>query len=742
MVTKKNLIRAYSCGYSLLFGILALSVAVEVKTTAFCFLSRNIRVGRHCFAPVVVKGSSKSKARTSHRSVGFHNGDGPQKQPKAAESRPIPAMPSELFQQLALSQLELLANSLRWDDEAIIDENKSKIKSMALYLPQENVKTGQLEFLPAVIYPHPSSERVFIAGDSKSGFAPTLPNMLSKLPGFAAPSYLLPRYPMVSSTTSKNSTEGGEGDLAGVGVGVVEEVLCDVRSGAPALSVPLFIGSQTVGVLLVSPAVPVDKNVSRSRRNNQTPKQSSAKSNNQRQTGGGPEKIWTSQDREQIARAARTLAMALSMDMERTNLELKNREVQNALSDSLHQVKNPLQALRTFGKLLQRRVATVDGAGTRFDQVEVGTTLQLLELTRNLMEQSDRVVNLLAPIDSLVDSLDNGSKKKTAPPFYLNPVPGSMQSSQNRSLVPWAQAHPPALPWESETIEFARRETPQRGEKASSRHQIKAKLKPSNSSLLMPAGIGDLPKGNDRSTIEFSRQRGRGPTEAVKSSSNQGTQKRKSTSSPSFSSQLSQPTQSPPTVVGDDDDLEMSFVLDVLEPIFSMYAAIGEERGISFHVVGLERADEFPGVLIRRKALQEAVSNVLDNAFKYVVLPKQANMEAMNPNPLVRIRLLANDDTLMPVGVTLIVEDNGPGVIPEEAGAIFERGFRSPSISSLAGGTGIGLDISRTLLESMGGRLECFVRTSRKGERGANSSLRPNLLDGGVFRILLFRDRK
>ena len=56
---------------------------------------------------------------------------------------------------------------------------------MALYLPQENVNTGQLEFTPAGLYPDPTTERVFIASDAASGKAPTLPKILTKLPGFA-----------------------------------------------------------------------------------------------------------------------------------------------------------------------------------------------------------------------------------------------------------------------------------------------------------------------------------------------------------------------------------------------------------------------------------------------------------------------------------------------------------------------------------------------------------------------------
>jgi signal transduction histidine kinase len=602
-------------------------------------------------------------------------------------ARPIPSMPSELFQQLALSQLELLANSLKDPSSDEESKFKSKIKSMALYLPQENVISGQLEFLPAVIYPHPSTERVFIASEADSGVAPTLPKLLTKLPGFAAPSSLLPRYPMVSSASSADSA--GE-DLAGVGV--VEEVLCDVQSGAAALSVPLFFGSQTVGVLLVSPAV-------------------QHKPPNKKSKGGNGPSAWTSDDREQIARAARTLSMALSMDMERSTLAMKNQRIQNALSDSLHQVKNPLQALRTFGKLLQRRVAN---AGET-NGPEVGTTLQLLELTQNLMEQSDRVVNLLAPMDSLVGSLGNGGSNRfqKRAPLYLNPVRSDSQSS-SQSLVPWGEANPPALPWEADTLDFARRENPN---KTTTKSSLGSTSRHSES-------------GGSSKTIEFSSRTASQSTKGENSVQPQIKSGSSPTAGPSSVSTAS-------LVIGGDDDLEMGFVVDVLEPIFTAFKAIGEERGISFEIIGLNEADDLPGVLMRRKTLQEAVSNLLDNAFKYVVLSEG---DDANPSPLVRLWLMANGyDQQLSAGVTILVEDNGPGIPLEEAESVFDRGFRSSSVSSLVQGTGIGLDISRSLLENMGGKLDCLVTESDRRKRFVDGNV--ELLNGAVFRLILFRNK-
>jgi signal transduction histidine kinase len=522
---------------------------------------------------------------------------------------PIPVMPSQMFQRMAHSQLELLANSICEPGKTA----SSKIESMALYLPQENINTGQLEFVPVVIYPDPTTERVFIASKPGSGMALTLPKTLTKLPGFAHATSLLPGYPMISSSAVEP------------GVGVVEEIMFGVysRNRAAALSIPLLSGSRTVGVLLVSPSVGSKKG----------------------------ESVWTKFDREQVSRAAQSLSMALSMDNERSVLQAQNQEFREGLSDSLHQVKNPLQALRTYGKLLQRQIANTQ---YQTDKDRLGVSPQLVDLVESLMAQSDRVVNLLVPMDSLVDSLESAPT-----PLYLNPARND--AAGTKSLVLWREQSS-LFPWENDTIEYAR---------------------------------------ENGTVIEFSSNLTEEPPKEIPSSP------RETASS---------------TLVGD-VDLEMTFVTDVLEPIFSAFKAIGSERGIKFEV--FEETPDLPGVMAAPQSLQEAVSNVLDNAFKYVVLPK-ADFPESNLFPQVRVRLLANSKPLNP-GVTIIVEDNGPGIQEKDRESIFERGFRSESTNSIAG-TGIGLDICRTLVKRMGGFL---VVASPKD---FNDSL-----DGAIMKFNLFR---
>jgi signal transduction histidine kinase len=533
---------------------------------------------------------------------------------------PIPAMPSQMFQRMAHSQLELLANSICESGNPA----SSKIESMALYLPQENVKTGQLEFVPVVIYPDPTTERVFIASKAGSGLALSLPRTLTKLPGFAHATSLLPGYPMISSSAVEP------------GVGVVEEVMCDLhsRNRAAALSVPLLSGSRTVGVLLVSPLVGSKKG----------------------------ESAWIKFDRDQVSRAAQSLSMALSMDNERSVLQAQNQEFREGLSDSLHQVKNPLQALRTYGKLLQRQIANTEH---QTDKDRLGVTPQLVDLVESLMVQSDRVVNLLVPMDSLVDSFESAPT-----PLYLNPARND--AAGTKSLVLWREQSS-LLPWKNDTIEFAR----------------------DNGTVIEFSSETPVYQEQDFVTEQ--------PPKVIPSNPRE--------------------TAASLTVVGD-VDLEMTFVTDVLEPILSAFKAIGSERGIKFEVV--EETPDLPGVMAAPQSLQEAVSNVLDNAFKYVVLPKADSSLDSNLFPQVRVRLLANRKPLDP-GVTILVEDNGPGIQEQDRESIFERGFRSESTSSVAG-TGIGLDICQTLVKRMGGFLTVVSPQDFKDS-----------LDGAIMKFILFR---
>jgi K+-sensing histidine kinase KdpD len=173
--------------------------------------------------------------------------------------------------------------------------------------------------------------------------------------------------------------------------------------------------------------------------------------------------------------------------------------------------------------------------------------------------------------------------------------------------------------------------------------------------------------------------------------------------------------------------MKMTFISDILEPLLQSEKVLASDRGIHFEVEGLDvESSELPGVLICPQALQEALVNVLDNAITYVKMGHRGQADVINPSPHIRVGVHANDPSIG-VGVTILIEDNGPGVPPSEHQSIFYRGYRSKRTQQ-SSGSGIGLDISRSLIELMGGSLDIVE----------NSSM--DSLQGAAFQIILLRN--
>ena len=104
-------------------------------------------------------------------------------------------------------------------------------------------------------------------------------------------------------------------------------------------------------------------------------------------------------------------------------------------------------------------------------------------------------------------------------------------------------------------------------------------------------------------------------------------------------------------------------------------------------------------------AAQVALANILDNAVKF-----------SPPGGQVRIVVTAGREEAV-----IAVSDCGPGVAPEEAAQLFERFYRGKaSHSAGAPGVGLGLAISRALVERQGGRISVDTRA----DAGATFSVR------------------
>ena len=104
--------------------------------------------------------------------------------------------------------------------------------------------------------------------------------------------------------------------------------------------------------------------------------------------------------------------------------------------------------------------------------------------------------------------------------------------------------------------------------------------------------------------------------------------------------------------------------------------------------VKTELAIDFPTVLADRVQLQQVILNLIMNG-----------IDAMS-TITDRSRELLTLSAMHPEGVLIQVQDSGRGLDPEQAGRIFE-----PFFTTKPQGIGMGLSISRSIVEAHGGRL-------------------------------------
>ena len=105
--------------------------------------------------------------------------------------------------------------------------------------------------------------------------------------------------------------------------------------------------------------------------------------------------------------------------------------------------------------------------------------------------------------------------------------------------------------------------------------------------------------------------------------------------------------------------------------------------------VDVEVAPDVGAATGARDRIQQVLVNLVDNAIKY------------GGDTPVRVRVEAANGV-----VRLVVTDSGPGIPQAEQARIFEKFYRAgPELTRASGGTGLGLYISRELVQRMGGRL-------------------------------------
>jgi signal transduction histidine kinase/molybdopterin-guanine dinucleotide biosynthesis protein A len=105
--------------------------------------------------------------------------------------------------------------------------------------------------------------------------------------------------------------------------------------------------------------------------------------------------------------------------------------------------------------------------------------------------------------------------------------------------------------------------------------------------------------------------------------------------------------------------------------------------------IALNVEDNVPPVLVDAERVTEIVTNLLENAAKY-----------SSPDKPITVAV-ARDGR----GVTISVEDEGNGIAPEDLPRLFDRFFQAKRGRTRKSGLGLGLYITKGLVEAHGGRI-------------------------------------
>eukprot|EP00871_Galdieria_phlegrea_P004617 jgi/Galph1/5156/GphlegSOOS_G3816.1 len=208
--------------------------------------------------------------------------------------------------------------------------NSLSIDSFAVFFRNLNNQTGNLEFIPVCSYP--DVESVWIVKDEQ-GSLPFVLQQPLPLPGGLHPSSLLPDYPFVSFR------EGTSYEL-----------------GNGYITVPINYERTVIGMLLISRRQPL---------------------------------FWTEKEKQLIVQVARSIAVAATLNL-RWQLNSEGTKelpkLQKVLSNILHQVNNPLNAVGTFVKLLLKRLPKND---------------MNVDLLKNMLTQTEHLQQLLSPLQHI-----------------------------------------------------------------------------------------------------------------------------------------------------------------------------------------------------------------------------------------------------------------------------------------------------------------------------------------------------
>lgn len=138
---------------------------------------------------------------------------------------------------------------------------------------------------------------------------------------------------------------------------------------------------------------------------------------------------------------------------------------------------------------------------------------------------------------------------------------------------------------------------------------------------------------------------------------------------------------------------------DLFLPDLAQQIAERMKTQTSQHHVVVDFPDDFPIILADAQRIQQVLTNLISNAIKY----------APAGEIIVRGQIHPHD-------VVICVSDQGPGIASEDIPHIFDRFYRGPDMAKHTKGAGLGLFLTRAIIEAHEGRI--WVDTeARQGGR-------------------------
>jgi len=122
-------------------------------------------------------------------------------------------------------------------------------------------------------------------------------------------------------------------------------------------------------------------------------------------------------------------------------------------------------------------------------------------------------------------------------------------------------------------------------------------------------------------------------------------------------------------------------------------------RGLEAHRIDARLAEDLPLVRVDAVLVEQALSQIIDNAAKY-----------SPPGTTIAIAARAVDAT-----VEIAVSDQGPGLTAEEHPQVFERFYRGPRHRTAVKGSGLGLWIAHAFIVASGGQLQVASKGAGQG---------------------------